>query len=129
MAAMKFLETPYEWGGEDDQGIDCSGLVIEALREVFVVPVKDRTAADLYQACFASTDLQDNHQIIPPLTLYFRQASGSIGYKIEHVGIPIIRDMVIHASGTAKKVEIITFSEIDAHFNMLGVLDLNQVLS
>ena len=41
MIWYEHLETPYRWGGDDPEGgFDCSGLVIEGLKSVGVLPRK-----------------------------------------------------------------------------------------
>jgi cell wall-associated NlpC family hydrolase len=49
--AWSFLGLPYRWGGDDPiQGFDCSGLVIEVLQSVGILPHGfDTTAEGLYQ--------------------------------------------------------------------------------
>jgi len=49
--AWSFLGLPYRWGGDDPiQGFDCSGLVIEVLQGVGILPHGfDTTAEGLYQ--------------------------------------------------------------------------------
>lgn len=48
--AKSFLTVPYKFGGDDPQGIDCSGFVIELLMAAGVWPKgKDSTALGLYQ--------------------------------------------------------------------------------
>lgn len=51
MVAWKMYGLPYVWGGDDPiQGFDCSGLVIEILKSVGVLPDRgDWTANMLYQ--------------------------------------------------------------------------------
>lgn len=42
-----FLNVPYRWGGDDPlEGVDCSGLVLEGLKAVGLVPRELDTTAD-----------------------------------------------------------------------------------
>jgi cell wall-associated NlpC family hydrolase len=54
--AMSYLGTFYIWGGDDPSGFDCSGLAIECLKSVGVLPREgDWTAQDL-SAMFPRVD-------------------------------------------------------------------------
>ena len=47
--AWSYLGTPYIWGGDDPEGFDCSGFVVEVLKSVGVLPRKgDWTAETLF---------------------------------------------------------------------------------
>lgn len=48
--AKHFIGTPYRWGGDDPMaGFDCSGLVVEVLQMVGILPHdRDYSAHDLY---------------------------------------------------------------------------------
>lgn len=47
--AMRYQGTWYSWGGDDPQGFDCSGLCIEVLKSVGLLPRSgDWRAVDLY---------------------------------------------------------------------------------
>ena len=48
--ALKYHGTPYRWGGDDPDGFDCSGYVIEALQSVGRFPEgMDTTAHGLFR--------------------------------------------------------------------------------
>ena len=48
-AALKFLNIPYRWGGDDPmKGLDCSGLVQELLAMLGLDPAGDQSAQALY---------------------------------------------------------------------------------
>lgn len=47
--AMRFVGTPYRWGGDDPMtGFDCSGFVQEILASVGLDPKGDQTAQSLF---------------------------------------------------------------------------------
>lgn len=47
--AMSYIGTFYKWGGDDPDGFDCSGFVIEILKSVGILPRKyDNTADGLF---------------------------------------------------------------------------------
>lgn len=59
---MTFVGLPYKWGGDDPiAGYDCSGLVIELLQSVGLLPRKfDTTAQGLYNH-FQSEGVHNAH--------------------------------------------------------------------
>ncbi|MEA4894380.1 MAG: C40 family peptidase [Oscillospiraceae bacterium] len=86
--AMKYLGTPYVWGGSSEHGFDCSGFVQYVYRECGYTV--DRTAADIYKngIYVEKEDLQIGDAIC------FSSHTESIG----HVGIYIGNGQFIHAS-------------------------------
>lgn len=88
---MSLLHTPYIWGGDDPTGFDCSGLVIEFLQTLGILPEKyDTTADGLYRIYKA------NRIDAPKFgTLVFFGKSD----KATHVGIALNGDYFIEAGG------------------------------
>jgi cell wall-associated NlpC family hydrolase len=93
VAAEKWLGVPYLYGGNTRKGIDCSGFVKNVYKEIginlprtsaqqfaFAIPVKNPQVGDL---------------------VFFKK-----GNRIDHVGIYIGNDKIIHASSSKKGVTI-----------------------
>lgn len=101
--ALKFLETPYLWGGKGCQGIDCSGLVQVALmRSGHACP------RDSYMQAKALG------MEIPGENGSFSMRRGDLIYWPGHVAIVLDQDRVVHASGHHMFVTIEPWRDIDA---------------
>lgn len=109
------LGTPYIWGSRDPaKGLDCSGAVVWALRELGLEPKKyDATAADLHK--------QSSTVILPQagdLAFY-----GSILGGISHVMVYMGDGKVIGASGGGPSTK--TAADAKAKNAMVKVLPVN----
>lgn len=100
--ALKFLETPYLWGGKGCLGIDCSGLVQIAL-------VRSG------QACPRDTYMQAKAlgMEIPGENGSFSMRRGDLIYWPGHVAIVLDQEKVVHASGHHMFVTIEPWRDID----------------
>ncbi len=87
--ARSFLNTPYRWGGEDRNGMDCSGLVIRVYREVLGWNLP-HSSARLYRLGKTPVNGMEKGDLI------FFQYSSAAGP--DHVGIFLGRGRFIHAS-------------------------------
>lgn len=94
--AIKHVGLPYRWGGDDPMaGFDCSGLVIELLQSVGVLPKWFDTTAD---------GLRKHNQVKPisepkfgALVFYGRKS------KVTHVGFCLNDTVMIEAGGGGSK--------------------------
>lgn len=93
--AMSFVGRPYMWGGDDPmEGFDCSGLVIELLKSVDLLPrVFDTTSQGLYDHFFSSS-LELKVPRFGALCFYGRSLK-----RITHVGMAIDSFRLIEAGG------------------------------
>lgn len=91
--AWEYLGLPYIWGGDDPTGFDCSGLVIEALKSVGVLPRKGDWTADSLYRMFKSSEV---YATVQPGDLVFWE--NDIGLQV-HVEIMVGPGLSIGASG------------------------------
>jgi gamma-D-glutamyl-L-lysine dipeptidyl-peptidase len=91
--AVKFINSPYIWGGRIPSGIDCSGLTQLAYKiHGISIPRNSWQQAEIGNA----VDFID--EAIPGDLVFFDNERG----KISHVGMIFTRGMVIHASGRVR---------------------------
>lgn len=89
-AALRYLGSPYTWGGRNPFGIDCSGLVQMAYKQAAVRLPRD--AGDQAQA---GETLSFIDEALPGDLAFFDDENG----KIIHTGIIIGNGEIIHSSG------------------------------
>lgn len=97
--AVKYLNSPYLWGGKSTFGVDCSGFT----QMVFKI-CGYRLQRDSGQQALHGRPVAAAHEAKPGDLAFFAGAKG----KINHVGILLEKDKIIHSSG---KVRVDSFSE------------------
>ena len=93
--AERFLGAPYQWGGRESLGLDCSGLVQQALYACGRACPRD---SDQQQALGAAAD---------PLAL----RRGDLVFWTGHVGMMLDRERLIHANAFHMQVSIEPLAE------------------
>lgn len=94
--ALKWLGTPYRYGGQSTSGIDCSSLMQKAFAAGGVkLPRVSRDQAKVGRP-IAPENLQ------PGDRLYF----SSSGTHVDHTGVYMGGGLFVHASGSARKVTV-----------------------
>jgi hypothetical protein len=91
--AMKFINSPYIWGGRIPSGIDCSGFTQLVYKiHGIAIPRDSRVQAEEGK----NVDFIDETE--PGDLVFFDNERG----RISHVGMIISRGLVIHASGRVR---------------------------
>ena len=102
--AQKFIGRPYIWGGDGsgkcDGGFDCSGLVLECLWAMGIMPKGDMTAQGLYKAlCKKGWVSVPAKAVAHDDILFF----GKDATHITHVAIAIGGGLMVEAGGGTSK--------------------------
>lgn len=90
--AKPWMGTPYKWGGEDREGIDCSAFTRLIYDEVFSLKLP-RTVQEQKKE---GSKVNNKLEFQPGDLLIFK--TGGLLSKKEHAGIYLTNDQFIHAS-------------------------------
>jgi gamma-D-glutamyl-L-lysine dipeptidyl-peptidase len=92
-SAMKFINSPYIWGGRIPSGIDCSGFT-QLVYKIQGIPLP----RDSRHQAEAGKSIDFIDQSEPGDLVFFDNDRG----QIAHVGMILSRGLVIHASGRVR---------------------------
>uniref|UniRef100_B0T1U3 NLP/P60 protein n=1 Tax=Caulobacter sp. (strain K31) TaxID=366602 RepID=B0T1U3_CAUSK len=102
--AQSFLGAPYQWGGRESLGLDCSGLVQQAL-------------AACGRAVPRDTDLQ--FAAFPPIAAEERRRGDLVFWK-GHVAVLLDADTILHANAHHMAVSVEPLAEAIARIAAAG---------
>ncbi|MCX6327102.1 MAG: C40 family peptidase [Bacteroidia bacterium] len=91
--AMKFINSPYIWGGRIPSGIDCSGFT-QLVYKIHGMAIP----RDSWQQADAGKNIDFIDEAEPGDLVFFDNERG----RISHVGMMISRGLVMHASGRVR---------------------------
>ena len=90
---MKFINSPYIWGGRIPSGIDCSGFT-QLVYKLYGKPIPRNS----WMQAEIGEDVSFLEETKPGDLVFFDNETG----RISHVGMIISRGLVIHASGRVR---------------------------
>jgi len=92
-SAIKFINSPYIWGGRIPSGIDCSGLT-QLVYKIHGIQIP----RDSWKQAEAGRSIDFIDEAEPGDLVFFDNDRG----KISHVGMILSRGLVIHSSGRVR---------------------------
>ncbi|QRE75385.1 C40 family peptidase [Methylobacterium aquaticum] len=101
--ALRFLGTPYLWGGRSSLGLDCSGLVQTALHAAGLAAPRD---SDQQEAALG--------EVVAPGPSLAGLRRGDLVFWRGHVGMMLDETQLIHANGHHMAVAIEPLAEAEA---------------
>lgn len=113
--AETWIGTPYVYGGNGRQGIDCSGFVLQVFRNSVGISLP-RTSREQYRFC---TEI-DKTQLQPGDLVFFTIRGGS---TVGHVGIYIGDGNMIHASSSRGVI----ISSLSTNYNVVNYYGSGRV--
>lgn len=99
MIAMKYLNSPYQWGGKGPFGIDCSGFT----QMVFKI-CGYKLLRDSSQQFSQGRSVESLSETRPGDLAFFSNDKGDVS----HVGILLTENKIIHASGRVRVDQLVS---------------------
>ena len=98
-----YLGTPYRWGGESQEGLDCSGLVVRIFQKALGVDLPHNT-----EKLFQMGHPVKRNMLCFGDVLFFSDTAS----EVTHVGIYLGRNQFVHAS----REKGVTISKLDSSY-------------
>ncbi len=92
-SSMKFINSPYIWGGRIPSGIDCSGFT-QLIYKIHGITIP----RDSWKQSETGENISFIEETLPGDLVFFDNSRGIIS----HVGMIISRGLIIHASGRVR---------------------------
>jgi hypothetical protein len=126
--AASHLGTFYSWGGDDPSAFDCSGLIVEVLKSVGILPREgDWNAESLFRQRFLTKPRHTaSGELRPGMLVFWAGASGRMRH-VEMVYAITDRPITIGASGGGSKTKSREDAIRDNAFVKLRPVNVNWV--
>jgi lipoprotein Spr len=120
---VAYLGIPYVWGGQSKGAVDCSGLIIQSLRDMGF-SIKDRTAGGIFfDLCIEGPS---SPGLYPLVFLYPHAEPAATRDNITHVAAYLASNVVIQATEAKGNVHLISGDDFVANYGhawVKGYLD------
>ena len=130
-AAFQYMNVPYKWGGNDFDGMDCSGLVVRALNDYWALnkierQIPDKNAQMLYH--WAKSIAKQSCEPGEDCLLFF----GSNSRNITHVAIGMNSLAMIEAGGAGRDslhLSLRDLARMDARVRMKPISNRGDLIA
>jgi cell wall-associated NlpC family hydrolase len=101
----EWLYTPYKWGGDDKDGIDCSAFIRRLLKDVYNVGITRTSIEQIYMQSIEK--FSSKHQLSEGDLVFFKTTGDD---KVSHVGLYLCNGKFVNAA-SSKGVTILSLND------------------
>jgi len=118
--AERWIGTPYKWAGDDFEGLDCSGLVVECLKGIGWFEESEDHSANALYVMFRHKEVREPEKGC--LVFWFKENNRAV-----HVAVCKDERLIIHAAGGGSLTETIDdAAEQNAYVKQRGLETVAQ---